>query len=391
MLLGSFVTGNNDNYRIISKMTEGGMAITYLAVNSRNENVVIKTPAIKLDGYDHIRKEKLEVEAKILRDLSIPGNNHVVRYVDESRTNTDFHLIIEKLSDETLKNRVEKRGIDERTATQYLQYLLDGLRYIHAKNIIHRDIKPGNILFNVRGEPTFIDFGAAKDGFIALGPETQIGTPPWSCPHQFQSGLTSSCDIYAMGVVIFYMITGLEPLQYMKSNGTLTKKPHELRGNINKNLSELVYMMIDPSHKIISTVSDVESYLQKGSISHNIHPYVIINGIRYEIHDEIDIGRQHGICDDSCKQIGFKTPPRISIPQGTEKFISKHHARIWKDKNGYCWIQDLRSKNGTAIYKSGTYRLLGSGQKEMLVDQSIVALCYNPNRGPYLPFTFHER
>lgn len=400
MISASFITGNYNNYRITRQIFEGGMGVAYEGIDSSNKSVIIKAPAQKNDSNDILRRTKLEIEAKILRELLTPGNNHIVKYIDESRTNNNFYLILEKLSDDTLKNKVSKRGpIDEQTAINYLQALLNGLRYIHSKNILHRDIKPGNILFNAHGQPVFIDFGAAKDGYNDLtqfrsqnSPDvTQIGSPPWTCPHQMQGFLTSSCDLYALGVVLFYMLTGVEPIKHMNAIGCLSKKPREIRSGINKNISDLVDLMVDPNHTKISTVDDVSNYLRQGSVAAFGNPCIVINGVKHEIHDEIDIGRFHGPCDNSCFQIGFKTSPKITITEGNDKFVSKHHARIWKDKNGYCWIQDLKSKNGTAIYRSGSYRLLSPGQKELLLDKSLVALCFNPQRGAYLTFTFHEK
>ena len=106
----------------------------------------------------------------------------------------------------------------------------------------------------------------------------------------------------------------------------------------------------------------------------------------------MDIGRQHAACDKSCHAIGYQRPPTVALEEsGQFKFISKHHARIWKDNNGYYWIQDLRSRNGTAISKQGQYRMMTPGAKEMLVDNTNVALCYHRIKGPYQSFTFHGR
>ena len=392
MIIGSQILGNKSSYKVIREIGKGGMAIAYLAQDNRNQNVIIKSQLIKGDGVDDLRKDKLEVEAKVLRDLLNPGNKNIVKYLDESRTNNIFHLIIEKLSDETLKDKIKNHRIDEQTVIVYLQSLLNALKYLHARNIIHRDIKPQNILFDIYGETVLIDFGGAKEGCNVMpGNETQLFTPGWSCRHQTTGGLTTSCDLYALGCVLFYMLTGEEPKLHMNQNGLLTKKPNQINPQISQRISELPNLMVDPDHKIISTVSDVENYLKQGNISSYGKPHIIMNGIKYEIHDELDIGRQHLSCNNVCFQIGYNAPPKVSITESGDQYLSRHHARIWKDKNGYCWIQDLKSRNGTAIYRSGMYRLLFPGQKEMLMDKSLIALVYTPQKGPYMTITFHER
>lgn len=392
MIIGSQILGNKSSYKVIREIGKGGMAIAYLAQDNRNQNVIIKSQLIKGDGVDDLRKDKLEVEAKVLRDLLNPGNKNIVKYLDESRTNNIFHLIIEKLSDETLKDKIKNHRINEQTVIVYLQSLLNALKYLHARNIIHRDIKPQNILFDIYGETVLIDFGGAKEGYNVMpGNETQLFTPGWSCRHQTTGGLTTSCDLYALGCVLFYMLTGEEPKLHMNQNGLLNKKPNQINPQISQRISELPNLMVDPDHKIISTVSDVENYLKQGNISSYGKPHIIMNGIKYEIHDELDIGRQHLSCNAVCFQIGYNVSPKVSITESGDQYLSRHHARIWKDKNGYCWIQDLKSRNGTAIYRSGMYRLLFPGQKEMLMDKSLIALGYTPQKGPYMTITFHER
>jgi len=258
--------------------------------------------------------------------------------------------------------------------------------YLHGMNIIHRDLKPKNIIIDPARGPVLIDFGAGKEGWNQVNPgdATIMYTPGWSCPHQVQGQLTSSCDLYSIGAILYYMVVGKLPSQNIDSRThRLKRKPNQMRTGITPMVSEVIVNAIDPDHKQISVADDMLSYFARKIIAPTNQSYVVI---------DVDIGRLHTSCDQNCNAIGYKFPPSIAIEEsGPLKYISKHHVRIWKDKNGYYWIQDLRSRNGTAISKQGVYQLIAPGQKEMLVDQSNIAICYHRAKGPYLTFTFHER
>ncbi|MGI0026610.1 MAG: protein kinase domain-containing protein [Nitrosopumilaceae archaeon] len=388
------IKGKSDNYTAIKKITQGGMAEIWSGTDSRGREVILKSPRINGGNPYLLCLDKLKVEAEILRELSNPGHPNLVRYIDDSAQNNSFYLVLEKINGKSLKEMAENNPVPERDAIKYLVAILDVVKYVHTKGVVHRDITPHNILLDPIRGPVLIDFGTAKHGYTqmsAAGSETIVGKMNWSCPHQFQGQSNSSCDIYSVGTVMFYLLTGKEPKFFMNTRGQLTKKPDDVKGGVSSTISNIVNSTIDPDHKTITTADDITSYLQKGSYSSYGRPHIILQGVKHEILGETDIGRQHSVCDANCSNLGYNNPPKISLVEGGQNFISKHHLRIWMDKQGYYWIQDLRSRNGTAVFKSSSYRLLSPGQKEMLIDNSAVAICYNPNKGPYLTFTFHER
>lgn len=390
------IQGKIDTYFINSKLGEGGMGVVHLAVDSKKQIVIVKTPLISGDIHDDLRIEKLKIEATILKDIqNYAAQNSIVKYIDETPANVSFHLIIEKIEGKTLQDVIGNRPIDEKTAVNYISKLLNSIRYIHAKNIIHRDIKPKNIMMDPIRGPILIDFGAAKLGWTqlqSLDGHTRIFAPGWSCPHQIRGEITSSCDIYAVAAVFLYMLTGKYPAEFLDQGGRLTKEPNQIRPGMTQMLSDLISKAMDPEHKQIATADDMLKFLQSGSSVSTTQPHIIIRGKRIMLKNEMVLGRVHPKCDQSCNAIGFRTPPDIAIDEGGQfKFISKHHIRIWKDRNGYFWIQDLKSRNGTAVSKQGVYRPLSTGQKEMLIENTNVAICYNPKKGPYLTFTFHEK
>lgn len=394
--VNSIIQGRMDNYSINSKLAEGGMGSVHLAMNSKRQIVIVKTPLVAGDMNDDLRIEKLKIEATILREFAGSAAQHsIVKYIDETPPNTSFHLIIEKVEGTTLDDVVGNKPLDERTAVNYFSKLISSIKFIHSQNVIHRDIKPKNIMMDpVRG-PILIDFGAAKLGWTQMQPgggHTRIYAPGWTCPHQIRGEITTSCDIYAAAAVFLYMLTGQYPERFMDHEGRLTKKPNQIRPGMNQVFSDLISKTMDPEHKEITTADDVLKYLQSGTSGTTSQPYIVVRGQRIQLKNEMVLGRVHTMCDMDCHAVGFRLPPEVAINEGGRfKFISKHHARIWKDRNGYFWIQDLKSRNGTAISKQGVYRTLSPGQKEMLVDNTNIALCFNPKKGPYLTFTFHEK
>ncbi|MBT4327186.1 MAG: protein kinase [Candidatus Nitrosopelagicus sp.] len=398
MTANSIMKGKFDTYKIIKTLpaAAGGMASVSFATNSRGQEVVIKSPKITGDGNDDMRIDKLRVEAEILRDISTSAShNCIVKYLDESAQSNDFFLVIEKINGKTIKELVTSQPLTEQAVLGYFENIIKALNFIHKKNIIHRDIKPNNIIIDPIRGPVLIDFGAAKQGWTQMqqgqGNETIIGTPGWSCPHQFTGGLSTSCDIYSAGAVLFYMLVGKEPKFYMNSTHTLTQEPNQVRSGISREISTIVKNSIDPDHRLVSSADDLLMHSKK-SVSPSItQPYILLEGIKYQLKNETDIGRAHQTCDRSCHSAGYQIKPTIPLIEKGRNYLSKHHIRIWKDGGGYFWIQDLRSRNGSAIFSNGSYRRLTPGKKELLNPKSVVALCYNASKGAYITFTFHER
>ena len=397
MVMGAsgVIQGKYDQYTITSNLAKGGMGVVDLALNSKGQQVIVKTPLVEGDATDTMRAEKLKVESTILKDIASQAQqNSIVKYLDESTQNNVFHLITEKINGKTLLEEVGRTPIGEKVAITYITQILEALKYIHGKNIIHRDIKPQNIIIDPARGPILIDFGAAKHGWTQLGPgsATIMYTPGWSCLHQVRGELTSSCDLYSVGAVLFFMIVGKIPERFMDSHSRLKIKPNQIRTGISQKVSDLIVKAIDPDHKQITTADDMLAHLRNQVTASSTQPYLIIGGRHVQLKQDVDIGRQHAVCDKSCHASGYQRPPSIPLPEsGQFKFISKHHVRIWTDRNGYHWIQDLRSRNGTAISKQGQYRMMAPGIKERIYDNTNVALCYHKIKGPYQSFTFHGR
>ncbi len=205
-----------NHYHIIEQLGEGGMATVYKAFDTHLERPV----AIKVIRQEAFSQEifsmvlaRFEREAKALAQLSHP---YIVKVYDYGEYEGSPFLVMEYIPGGTLKNRTGK-AISWREAVRLLLPVAGALKYAHDEKIIHRDIKPGNILITSRGEPILSDFGIAKilenTALTTLtGTGVGIGTPEYMAPEQGKGGeVDGRADVYSLGVVLYELVTGRRP------------------------------------------------------------------------------------------------------------------------------------------------------------------------------------
>ncbi len=384
--------GRRGRYQVVTKMTEGGMSTIYVGKSNRGQAVIVK----EASGADLAQsEERLRIEAEILRTLSRPGHPRVVRYLDEGSNLGPFCLVEEQLEGETLAERYRGAPADAATATRYILQLLEALSYLHARNVIHRDVKPKNIILDAHREVVLIDFGAAKKEFHQFtGSGTVIYTPGWGAPEQNLGEATPASDLYSVGAVLFFLLTAQDPQASMKQlvqgKAELFRSPRDLEPSVPQELSDVVTraMAFDPKERF-PTTQDMAEAITGGSAEPLGFPHLVVLGKKCKVKREMEIGRDHKSCDQSCAKRGFERPPEIGILD-SERYLSKHHARILKDQKGRCWIEDLGSLNGTAMSHDGgrTYQTIPGFKRQQLNDGDVVALVYKPGRGPYMTIAF---
>jgi serine/threonine-protein kinase PpkA len=198
-------------YRIISPLGQGGMASVYLAVQeSLDREVALKVMSPSL-ASDASFCDRFIKEGRITAKLSHPN---LVTVFDIGSHGSTYYLAAEFIPGGTLRDRMND-GISVAEALDVACDVSQGLDFAHAKNFVHRDVKPGNILFKADGTAVLADFGIAKaidSNTKATLAGSSIGTPHYMSPEQARAEqVDGRSDLYALGVVLFEMLAGDVP------------------------------------------------------------------------------------------------------------------------------------------------------------------------------------
>jgi len=204
-------------YHILEQLGEGGMATVYKAYDTRLETDV----AVKVIRTDELSPKALgralkrfEREAKALARLT---HANIVKVTDFGEYEGRPYLVMEYLPGGTLKQRLAGGPMPWREAIRLLLPIARALDYAHRQGMIHRDVKPSNILITEDGDPLLTDFGIAKildeEATVDLtGTSAAVGTPEYMAPEQATSkSVDARADIYSLGIVLYEILTGRKP------------------------------------------------------------------------------------------------------------------------------------------------------------------------------------
>ncbi len=224
-VIGTVLSGR---YRLESKLGSGGMSTVYLATDETLERqVAVKILHAEIsDQPDQI--ERFRREARAVAQLSHPN---VVAVIDAGQDAGHPYIVFEYIEGETLKQRIERLGrlpLDESAA--YAIEVGRGLAAAHARNMVHRDVKPQNVLIDPDGRAKVTDFGIARSletkGLTATG--RVLGTTDYVAPEQAMGHeIDARSDVYSLGVLLYEMLTGDVPFHAETQVGVAMKHVNE--------------------------------------------------------------------------------------------------------------------------------------------------------------------
>jgi len=236
-MIGTVLSGR---YQLEAKLGSGGMSTVYLARDTTlDRSVAVKVMHREMsEQADQL--ERFRQEARAVAKLSHPN---VVAVIDAGEDGGHPYIVFEYVEGETLKQRINRVGaLDPQEALAYAIEVARGLTVAHNRNMVHRDIKPQNVLIDSEGRAKLTDFGISRqleqDGMTATG--RVLGTTDYVAPEQAMGHpVDQRSDIYSLGVVLYEMLVGQVPFQADSQVGVAMKHVNEELPDVQQRRPEL--------------------------------------------------------------------------------------------------------------------------------------------------------
>jgi eukaryotic-like serine/threonine-protein kinase len=234
-------------YKILSSLGSGGFGAVYLA----EDTWIDKKVAIKVPHRQNIDFGELLKEPRLLASLSHPN---IVSVLTAEKQEGTFFIVMEYVPGETLESIVGKEGVlDLARALDFTCQICNAVDHAHAQGVIHRDLRPANVLVTESGVVKVADFGTSRFLEIAAHGTTVIGSPPYMAPEQFLGKAVFASDIYSLGVTMYEMLTGVLPYQTPSPadlerlmRGELVSPPRARNSRIPRELNDIILRAMAP-------------------------------------------------------------------------------------------------------------------------------------------------
>ena len=234
-------------YKIVSTIGSGGFGTVYLA----EDTWIDKKVALKVPHKQGVDFGELLREPRLLASLNHPN---IVTILTAEKQENVFFIVMEFVPGETLEALVAREGaLDVARALDYTCQICNAVDHAHRQGVIHRDLRPSNVLVAESGMVKVADFGTSRFLEIAAHGTTIIGSPPYMAPEQFHGKAVFASDVYSLGVTMYQMLTGdlpydtPSPLELGRlMSGELVTPPRLRNARIPKIISDIVMKAMAP-------------------------------------------------------------------------------------------------------------------------------------------------
>ena len=192
-------------YRILSSLGSGGFGSVFLA----EDTWIHKKVALKVPHRQNLDFGEMVKEPRLLASLNHPN---IVTVLTAEKHDDVFFIVMEYVPGETLEQVIARDGAMELSrALDFTCQICNAVDHAHSAGILHRDLRPGNMLVSDSGMLKVTDFGTSRFLEIAAHGTTVVGSPPYMAPEQFYGKAVFASDVYSIGVTMYQMLTGLLP------------------------------------------------------------------------------------------------------------------------------------------------------------------------------------
>src|SRR5512134_2088204 len=233
-------------YRIVSLLGSGGFGSVYLA----EDTWIDKKVALKVPHRQNLDFGELLREPRLLASVSHPN---IVAITTAEKQDNIFFIVMEYVQGETLENPIGAHGaIELNRALDFTCQICNAVDHAHTQGVIHRDLRPANVLVTDNDMLKVADFGTSRFLEIAAHGTTVVGSPPYMAPEQFHGKAMFASDVYSVGVTMYQMLTGALPYDTPSPadldrlmRGELVVSPRLRNARIPTVISEIVLKALD--------------------------------------------------------------------------------------------------------------------------------------------------
>jgi serine/threonine protein kinase len=292
------------NYELVEKIAEGGMGTVYRGRHRvTGERVAVKVVPKHMLTNPVVLK-RFEQEYNVARQIDHPN---IVKALDFGREGDTHYLVMEFVEGESLGQKIERDGrMSEEEAIRIITQVAHGLQKAHKQGLIHRDVKPDNILITSDGQAKLTDLGLVKELEADLNLTRTgrgLGTPHFMSPEQFRNAKKADarCDVYSLGATLYMMMTG--ELPFKSTNGPLDAWMRKLNNEL------------DAPRKRVASISERHDWAIRRAMSP-------------------DPAQRPATCDEFIEDLTGESTKRLSNTESTLNTVQEYWYIIYKDAEG---------------------------------------------------------